>query len=391
MTDLVVCGGGVIGLSIAYEAAKRCGWKVTVVESSQVGQGASWAGAGILPPGATVSPLDPIDQLRAASHAMFPQWVKELQRDSQMDVGFIRCGGIYLARTIGELATLTANEVWWLDQGIAFERWNPEQLHSHSPALAGDSVKRAWFLPQECQIRNPRYLHALVQSCKSLGVEIRESEELQTIQPRSSFVGQDTCTVVTSSGEIQSHRACVTTGAWTRRVLQEFVPSTQSTDVFPMRGQMIMFQLPDRPCVPVINDGHRYLVPRADGLVLAGSCEEEAGFDNSTTVEMIDELKAWAIDLMPCLADAIAAKTWAGLRPASVDGFPYLGPVPNFNNVFVAAGHYRHGIHFSPITAKLMVELMSANKTSIRMEPFQIGRGKTYSIESLKSIENRET
>ncbi len=380
MTDLVVCGGGVIGLSIAYEAAKRCGWKVIVLEANSVGSGSSWAGAGILPPGATVSPLDPIDQLRAASHAMFPQWVDELQSDSQIDVGFIRCGGIYLAKTIGELATLTANEVWWKEQGIAFERWNRDQVRVHSPALACDTIKRAWYLPQECQIRNPWYIKALVKSCRKLGVEIHESEELQSIRPRDSRSIEDTCTVVTSLGEIETRRACVTTGAWTRRVLQEFVPATQATEIFPMRGQMVLFRLPYRPCIPVINDGHRYLVPRADGLVLAGSCEEEMGFDNSTTQAMIDELKVWAIELMPCLANATVEKTWSGLRPASVDGFPYLGRIPNFENVFVAAGHYRHGIHFSPITAKLMIEVMTGSKPSVPIEPFQISRGHSYSL-----------
>jgi glycine oxidase len=380
MTDLVVCGGGVIGLSIAYEAAKRCGWKVIVLESNSVGSGSSWAGAGILPPGATVVPLDPIDQLRAASDAIFPQWVNELQSDSQIEVGFIRCGGIYLAQTNGELATLTANEVWWKDQGISFERWNRQQLTIHSPALACDSVKRAWYLPQECQIRNPWYLRALVEGCRKHGVEIYESEELLSILPRDTHALRDTCKVITSLRQIDARRACITTGAWTRRVLQEFVSTTQATEIFPMRGQMVLFRLPTRPCLPVVNDGHRYLVPREDGLLLAGSCEEEVGFDSSTTQTMIDELKSWAINLMPILATATVEKTWSGLRPASVDGLPYLGRLPNFENVFVAAGHYRHGIHFSPITAKLMIEVMTGSKPSVPIEPFQLSRGHSYAV-----------
>jgi len=379
MIDLIVGGGGVIGLSIAYEAAKRCGWKVTIIESGKIGRGASWAGAGILPPGATLSCLDPIDQLRAAAHSMFPAWVAELEQVSHMNVGYSRCGGIYLARTAGEFATLMANETWWTDQGITFEHWDKAKVLDQSPALSSDSIRGAWYLPDECQIRNPRYLQALETACKSLGVEIRESEDLIDIRCLDSNAASDTCVVVTSRSEIKGSRACLTTGAWTRQVLQEFASCSNTTDIFPVRGQMILFRLPSRPCQHVINDGHRYLVPRADGLILAGSCEEEVGFDPSTTPAMLDDLLAWSRGLMPCLKDATIEKTWAGLRPASIDGFPYISPIPGMSSVFVAAGHYRHGIHFSPITAKLIVDAMTGVQPKIAMEPFKLGRGQTYS------------
>jgi len=377
MTDLVVCGGGAIGLSVAFEAAKR-GNRVVLVESKTIGSGASWAGAGILPPGATLPALDPIDQLRAASHAMFPSWIADLEKISHIDVGFSRCGGLYLARTAGEQATLMANETWWTDQGIAFESLNRSELLRRCPALAVDSIRRAWYLPDECQVRNPRYLKALEKACRLLGVEIRESEELVNIRSQHSPPNSDSCSVVTNRSKIQSARVCVTTGAWTRQVLQEFAAPTNTTDIFPVRGQIVLFRLPQQPCSHVVNDGHRYLVPRQDGLVLAGSCEEEVGFDASTTPAMIDALAAWARGLMPCLSNASIEKTWAGLRPASIDGFPYISPIPGMPSVFVAAGHYRHGIHFSPITAQLVVDAMQGVQSLIALEPFKLGRGQTY-------------
>ena len=121
--DLMLCGGGVIGLSIAYQCAQH-GWKVLVVDSMAMGQAASWAGAGILPAGATIAALDPLEQLRSLSHLLHRDWAKQLLLETGIDNEYRQCGGVYLARTAAERATLSANRMWWDEHGI---RW-PDQL-----------------------------------------------------------------------------------------------------------------------------------------------------------------------------------------------------------------------------------------------------------------------
>ncbi len=370
--DLIVCGGGVIGLAIAWHAARR-GWKVRILEQRRVGSGASWAGAGILPPGASRGVHDPIEQLRSLSDAMFKDWCSLLEYETGIDVGFRHCGGLYLARTNGELATLIANEAWWTDHGIEFQRWTPRETMERVPALqrtALSAFKSVWYLPEERQIRNPRYLKALLLAGKKRGVLIHEQESMKGMD-----VSDGSIVVQTTLGRYEAKRVCITAGAWTPLTIPEL---KLQTGIFPVRGQMVLFRCDKQPFASVINEGHRYLVPRDDGYVLAGSCEEEAGFDESTTPEMIEQLTQWARQLVPQLESAQVEKSWSGLRPGSIDGLPYLGNLPSHPNVYVAAGHYRHGIHFSPITAETMVALMSNATVRIDLAPFRVTRGKTY-------------
>lgn len=178
--------------------------------------------------------------------------------------------------------------------------------------------------------------------------------------------------VCTSPGEFKADAFVITAGPWTERILaREGVP----TGIFPMRGQMVLFRCARQPFKRVLNDGPRYLVPRDDGYVLAGSTEEEAGFDKSTTEEAIAELTNFATDLVPALRAANVEQTWAGLRPASYDGFPYIGRMPGLENAFVAAGHFRSGLHLSPGTAVVLADVMCGATPAIDLMPFRVSRG----------------
>ena len=143
----------------------------------------------------------------------------------------------------------------------------------------------------------------------------------------------------------------------------------------PIRGQMVLFRAPRRLFSHVLNEGPRYIVPRDDGRVIVGSTEEEVGFDKQTTVTEIQELKDLAQRIVPELGQALVEKTWAGLRPATFDGFPYLGVVPELPNVFVAAGHFRSGLHLSTGTARVISQLMRGESPEIDLSPFRVGRG----------------
>lgn len=371
--DLILCGGGVIGLAIALQSARR-GWRVRILEQRQLGRGASWAGAGILPPGATCGVHDPLEQLRALSDAMFEGWCGKLQDETGVDVGFRRCGGLYIARTNGELATLVANQSWWSEHGIDYQRWTASDTANRFPALQqaaeSEQLKGIWYVPGENQIRNPRYLKALALACQKLGVAIHEEESMIDLKSDDASV-----VVHTSKNQYLSERVCITAGAWTQRALPEM---ESQTGILPIRGQMVLFHSDARLIEPVINEGPRYLVPRDDGYLLAGSCEEEVGFNENTTPEMLDQLTRWARELVPALQSATVEKTWSGLRPGSIDGLPYLGKLPSYKNVYIAAGHYRHGIHLSPITAEVMVALMASELPRIDLAPFRLARGKTY-------------
>jgi glycine oxidase len=144
--------------------------------------------------------------------------------------------------------------------------------------------------------------------------------------------------------------------------------------VYPVRGQMVLYRCSRPLLTHIINEGPRYLVPRDDGHVLAGSTEEDVGFNKRTTAAAIDELQHFAVSLAPALADAEVVQSWAGLRPHAVDGFPYVGRVPHLSNAFVAAGHYRNGLATSTGTALLMRQLMCGQPLEIDIEQFRLDR-----------------
>lgn len=371
MPRCVIVGGGVIGLSLAYELAVRA-WQVTILDRGPLGREASWAAAGILPPANAATALHPLDKLRALSNDLHAQWSQRLLAETGIDNGYRRCGGLYMARTAGEAAALAAMAGTLEEERIACRRLCDAEVIALEPALEelanSGELRAAYELPDECQIRNPRHLQALTAACRKLGVEVEEHCEATELIHEGDRINA----VRTTERTLAADAFAITAGPWTERMLSR---EGVATGIFPMRGQMVLFRCARPPFKHVLNDGPRYLVPREDGYVLAGSTEEEAGFDKSTTAEAIAELKDFATSLTPALRSAQIEQTWAGLRPASYDGFPYIGRLPSVENVFVAAGHFRSGLHLSPGTAVVLADLMCGATPAIDLTPFRVSRG----------------
>ena len=370
-SDCLIIGGGVVGLSLAYELAGR-GLSVQILDQAKVGRGASWAGAGILPPSPTRGAVDPLDQLRSMSHQLHAKWAIDLKSLTGVDTGYQRCGGLYLARSAAEKATLYAQQDWWTAHGIEAEPWTNATAYKLEPSLKSildsQTVKAIWYLPDECQLRNPRHVKALAVACKLRGVEIHEHVAVEHIVPTAD----DCIEAVAHVHRFKAARACVCSGAWSRLLLDHMgIP----TGIMPVRGQMVLYNTEAPLLQHVVNEGNRYLVARDDGRLLAGSCEEEVGFEIETTDAMIGQLREWAAGILPQLQAATVEMTWAGLRPGTFDGLPYLGQVPNLKQVFVASGHYRAGLHLSCATAVVIADLMQGHQPAIDLSAFRVGRG----------------
>jgi glycine oxidase len=374
LLDCLIVGGGVIGLSLAWELAKR-GRRVRVIDRGQPGREASWAGAGILPPASHKGAVHPIDQLRALSHELQPRWSAMLREETGIDDGYRRCGGIYLARRAGEAASLAAMAEFWREEGIAVETLSHEALLELEPALAPlrneSRIRAAFLLPDEAQLRNPWRLQALLAACRSRGVVVSAGVEADSFE----LAGARIRAVRTGGETIEANQICLCSGAWTRRLLEQL---KISSGIEPIRGQMVLFRTPQPLLTRIINEGSRYLVPRDDGRLLAGSTEEEAGFDKSTTEEGIASLVRFATGVVPALAESEMEQTWAGLRPGTFDGLPYLGRAPGLENVYVAAGHFRSGLHLSPATAVEVARLLTGEPNEIDLTPFHIGRRRDF-------------
>ncbi len=369
--SVVVVGGGVVGLSIAYELTAR-GYFVQVVDRGQLERSASWAGAGILPPASPHLARHSLDQLRALSYRLHRQWADQLLDETGIDNEYTASGGLYIARSAGERVALVGTRMQWEEELIQSESLSINELTQRFPTLselaASTELQSAIYVPDEVQIRNPQHLAALRSACLRRDVQFTEAEVSGVSTDHARAITQ----LETEKGPIRGDVFCFTAGSWTAQLCQTF---GTRIELLPIRGQMLLFKLPQPPFKCIINEGTRYLVPRRDGHVLAGSTEEEVGFDFSTTEEARRDLFSLAHSCCRQLNEQSLIRQWSGLRPAAFDGMPYIGPLPGLENGFVAAGHFRSGLFLSPGTAQLMSDLIQGVEPSIDPHPFRCGRG----------------
>jgi glycine oxidase len=366
MDDVLIIGGGVIGLSLAYELSHH-GVQAHVLERGLPGGEASWAGAGILPPRTRRPDDHPLEQLAGLSHQLHAEWAARLQAETAIDNGFRRCGGIYVARGETAVQHLRRAAEDWSARQIKAEPVTPAELSSLEPALDVASIEAAYLLPDECQLRNPRHIQALHAACLLRRVEVETDVAAERLRVAAGRVTG----VETSAGWRPASAVCIAGGAWSRLLLE---PLGIQPAVLPVRGQIVLVASDPPLLTRVINEGSRYLVPRDDGRLLIGSTEEEAGFDRRTTASGIAGLIEFGISLTPAVANLPVERCWAGLRPGTRDGLPYLGPVPGVAGLFIAAGHFRQGLHLSPGTAVVMSQLIRGHQPEIDLTPFRLDR-----------------
>jgi glycine oxidase len=377
MDDVIVIGGGVIGLSVALELAGQ-GAAVTVLEQGDFGREASWAGAGILPPGNLDAAIAPEARLRALSHSLWPDWAEALSAETGIETGYTRCGGLELrSGTEENLDDLSTEIEWWRGQGVRVEEPDSDAIKELEP-LVSPEIVAAYRLPELGQVRNPRLLKALLAGCASRGVRLRAGTPVIGLEEQGEASPEDRGRRIdalrTHSGSVQAGRYLVTGGAWSRGLL-----TSVGVDVAinPVRGQMVLLSQSPRMFSHILQTGSRYIVPRDDGRILIGSTEEHVGFFKANTASAVSELLAFGTSRVPALAHARFERCWSGLRPGSGDGLPYLGRVAGFDNLFVASGHFRSGLQMSPGTARLTRQALLDQETDIPLEAFQSDRPQT--------------
>ena len=340
--DVLIIGGGIVGLTTAYLLAKS-GVRVTVADRGELGKEASWAGAGIIPPPTSRLDVSPLDRLRTFSVERFQSLSDELKTSTGIDNEYHVCGGIECL-PINDQADIDL----WQNAGVTFE-----PLSNNPPWLRQPPGTTSYALPY-AQVRNPRHLTALIAACQQLGVTLLPHHP---ILPESLPV---------------AGKYLIAAGAWADEFLSKFgLPPL----VHPVRGQIVLFK-PERHVMSgVLIVGHRYLVQRQDGRVLVGSTEEpEAGFTKANTPEAVRELIQFATEVVPGLKDAEVEMTWSGLRPGSRDGLPYLGKISSTKNIYAAVGHYRAGVQLSPGTSEVMKRLLRGEELPFSLDAFRLDR-----------------
>ncbi len=362
MPDVIVIGGGVIGLLSAWRLA-QAGWAVTLFDKGQPGAESSSAALGVLAPQAGPSRYSPEWlALAHASLALFSALADELRDATGLDIELRDEGLLYSAlddeqwrELRDEAQTQTAADVPVTLLSTDDARELEPALH-HAPELRG-----ALHFTAAKQVENVRLCSALALACEKVGVTIHAGSEVTRLLHEDERV-----TGVWANGEkYAAAQVVVANGSWANTLT--------GLPVRPAKGQALALAAPFS-LTHILDSAGIYIVPRRDGRLLVGATVEDAGFDKRPTAEGMRHLLTHAIRFLPALKEATVLSHWAGLRPRSPDDLPLLGPLPGHAGLMVATGHFRNGILLAPITARLVSEWVSGQASSVDARAFEPAR-----------------
>lgn len=352
--DVLIVGGGAIGLATALELALR-GLSVTVLSRNFEGA-ALHAAAGMLAPQAEGLLLGPMLELCLRSRALYPEWTRKLESLTDMDCEYWPCG-ILAPRYGPESNSLHCwphiqDDSTWCDRST---------LDSLQAGLGKDVTGGSWF-PQDGQVNNQALAGVLYAAVQELGVAIQEGVTVTKILHNDAQVTG----VETSAGVYRAERYVLASGAWAGELL--------SIPVVPRKGQMLSVHAGStQPLQHVLFGQEIYIVPRQSGRIVIGATIEAVGFAPHNTAAGVQQLLSAAIRLFPSLKDWALERCWWGFRPATPDELPILGPSP-YDNLALATGHYRNGILLTPITAQLIADWVSERQFDPLLEAFRWDR-----------------
>ena len=341
---IIVVGGGIMGCLTALALAER-GCQVTIVErnviAAQTSGESSWAGAGILFPLLPWMYKDAVNQLAMAGAALYPALCERLLTATGIDPEYTQ-SGLQILPAFDETAAVN----WCAQYQIPVVK-NANGL----------------FLPTIAQVRPPNLLQALRQILIQQGVQLLEHTQLKPLANVNKLDGWETSTgaVLTADDFV------VTSGAWSFELLKE---TAANLDIKPMRGQILLYDNVSEKPENIIYSNGFYLVPRRDGLLLAGSTLEDVGFDSRTTIEVKQDLKTKAESILPSLKHATIRKHWSGLRPGTPDNLPTIAAHPTIKNLYINTGHFRYGLTMAPASAALATALILGKTPQIDAAPY---------------------
>lgn len=348
---VIVIGAGISGMMSARELL-LAGAQVTLIERQQTGRESSWAGGGIISPLYPWRYADAVNQLASSSQKTYPELAALLAENTGIDPEYLNSGLLVLAPDETRAALRWAQQ-WQVD----LQQLDRQQMHDIETTLVSPAEEGLW-LPQIAQVRNPRFMKALHRELENLGANFILESPVTGFEHK----GANITAVKTTDQNYSAEQIILCSGAWAGEMLRDTMPQPK---IDPVRGQMLLFKTKPGTVKRITLSDNHYTVPRKDGRVLFGSTIEHTGFIKETTSSAAQLLYQYAIDLYPQLACYPIEHHWAGLRPGSPGGVPYIGRHPEYKNLFINAGHYRNGVVLAPASAKLVADLVLGREPEI--------------------------
>lgn len=362
MDDVLIVGGGTIGLATGFELLRR-DVPVTIFERGTAGRGTSWQAAGMLAPDAEIQ-FEELDLygLSRESLRRWPDFAREVEQAAGMEVDYRDDGTLIVADDRDSAEKIRRLYEFQREQGLQVDWMTGEEAREIEPFVA-PNLSAAIHAPFDHQVDNRRLVDALTEAFRQEGGTLYEETPVAAVQPDA-----DRPAVATEDGErIEGRTVVVAAGVWSRQIdgLEAAQPSVR-----PVKGQMIQLRMQGAFALDhVVRGPDAYLAPKSDGRLVIGATSEEQGFDTTITAGGLFDILEGAWEVVPGIRELPVDETWAGLRPASRDHAPLLGAA-GAAGVVMATGHYRHGILLTPVTAQEIARLVQTGETSRWLEPF---------------------
>jgi glycine oxidase len=346
--DVIVGGGGIIGLSVALELARK-GLRVRVLEKGRAMSEASWAAAGMLSAHDPSHPAE-LAELAELSLRLYPEYLSTVEELSGHRVRMRTQGTVMTGGDRGHFAAISA-----------------EEAQRRIPGLRTDG--RSFWWMEESSL-DPRDLCvALPLAATAAGVDLQQPMEVLAVRSHG-----DSVEVTTGSGKVSAGAFVNCCGAWAGKVQHSDLENQPAAAVEPRKGQIFRVQLPPAlDLAYVLRSPEVYLVPRGEGLIVIGATEERAGFDRRVDPLVIEGLQAQAAELWPPIASAPVVESWSGLRPGTNDGLPLIGSAGQ-PHCWIATGHFRNGILLAPATGTIVRQLIQGDPPAVSLAAFAPGR-----------------
>jgi glycine oxidase len=366
--DVVVVGGGIIGMAIAWRARRR-GMTVTLLERDGVGAGTSRVAAGMLAPVVEVEFGEAgrrLLELGLRSLQLWPAFAAELESSAGASVGLLRTGTLLIARDEDEARELERQLTFRRSLGLQVTRLRASEAREREPALA-PTLRLALEAPDDHSVDPRLVLPALRGACESAGVQLREHAPVASVELDGR--GERATGVRLQDGErVAAEQVVLAVGPWSEQI--GGLPADASVRVRPVKGQIVRLRDPAGPGLlrRVVRFEGGYVVPREDGRYVLGATVEERGFELEPTAGGVYELLREAHELVPGISELEIEELSVGLRPGTPDNGPVIGPA-GVEGVIWATGHYRNGILLAPLTAELVVGLLQGDPAGIDAPP----------------------
>jgi glycine oxidase len=373
-TDVIVVGGGVIGLAVARALNERGIARVTVVERAEPGAEASHAAGGMLAAQAEANEADALFELCVSSRELYPAWATSLLEETGIDIQLERTGTLYLAFTEGDEEESERRFQWQTKKGLPVERLTRNEARKLEPCVS-PRVRSVLRFPLDVQVDNRRLVTALVSSLAKRQVQIMTGTHVKSL-----FIEDDRIAgIETDLNTIRAPIVVVANGAWASFLIisDSRVPPVR---IEPVRGQMLCFR-PTASMRHVLYSPRGYIIPRLSGQVLVGSTSDHVGFCKDVTGEGIHTIMTNALEIAPdVIRDALLVDSWAGLRPRAEDGIPVIGACHDIAGLFYATGHYRNGILLAPVTGELIADEITKGIAPEMLNAFSPNRFQTVTV-----------